>query len=299
MQNAKQEMQNAKSVLHFAFPVLHFAFSEFASRLRDHAAMLLLGMIVVSGCRKEPAARQEQNAAPQELTIAAAADLQYAMNDIAGEFRAAHPQIGVKITYGSSGNFYTQLVNHAPFDLFFSADASYPMKLAVAGLVAKDSSFPYAIGRIVLWAPKGSPFDPAARKMKGLLDPSFKRLAIANPQHAPYGRAAEAALKKYGIWNQLEPKLVQGENISQTAQFAQSGAADAGIIAMSLAESPAMKDAGTYYLIPADDYPTMEQVAVILATSKNLPAATQFKQFVQSAQGTSILKKYGFEIPKK
>jgi molybdate transport system substrate-binding protein len=269
--------------------------------------LLLLGicLLAVSGCNRstststQPAAGQEQKSAPQELSIAAAADLQYAMNDIAGAFRAAHPDIDVKVTYGSSGNFYSQLVNHAPFDLFFSADASYPKKLADAGLMVKDSAFTYAIGRIVLWAPKGSKFDPSTHQMKGLVDPSFKRLAIANPQHAPYGRAAEAALKKYGMWDQLQPKLVMGENISQTAQFAQSGAADAGIIALSLAESPQMKNAGTYYVIPRENCPTMEQVAMILASSKDVPAAMQFKQFVDSAKGASFLKQYGFEVPKK
>jgi molybdate transport system substrate-binding protein len=239
----------------------------------------------------------EQQAAPQELNIAAAADLQFAMADLAAEFRRSHPAVEPKITYGSSGNFYSQISNGAPFDLFFSADASYPKQLADHSLTVKDSEFTYGVGRIVLWVPNGSKFDPAKQGLSGLLDPSIQRVAIANPQHAPYGRAAQAALKTHKIWDELQPKLVQGADIAQAAQFVQSGAADAGIIALSLALSPRMKESGSYMVIPVSDYPTMNQVCVVLSQAKHPAAADAFRQFVMTGKGRSILSQYGFSLP--
>jgi molybdate transport system substrate-binding protein len=265
-------------------------------------------LLPLTGCKQsssssnnspaQPAATQSIPAnTPQELSIAAAADLRYALEDVAAEFRKAYPDLDVKITYGSSGNFFSQIVNHAPFDLFLSADASYPAKLLAQGEGAKGSAFTYAVGRIVLWAPKGSAFDPAKRKMQALLDPSLKKVAIANPDHAPYGRAAEAALKKYGIWDKLQPKLVRAANISEAATMVQSGATDVGVIALSLAMAPQMKDAGTFFEIPPEDYPTMNQVGVILSYAKNPGGAQAFKQFLLTAAARTILKRYGFGIP--
>jgi molybdate transport system substrate-binding protein len=265
---------------------------------------LVLCTLMATGCDKDrgaPTATSTQPAqqqpAPQELNIAAAADLQFAMVDLANEFRRSHPAIEPKITYGSSGNFYSQISNGAPFDLFFSADSSYPKQLAEHGLTVKDSEFTYGLGRIVLWVPNGSKFDPAKQGIDGLLDPAIHRVAIANPQHAPYGRAAEAALKTHKLWDELQPRLVQGADIAQTAQFVQSGAADAGIIALSLALSPRMKESGSYAVIPASDYPTMNQVGVVLSQAKHPAAADAFRQFVITEKGRSILKQYGFGLP--
>lgn len=265
---------------------------------------MLLCLLMVGGCKQSPSTSGTSSAsqpskanAQQELSIAAAADLRYALEDVAAAFRTSHPEYDVKVTYGSSGNFFSQISNHAPFDLFLSADASYPAKLVAQGEGAKDSEFTYAVGRIVLWAPNGSAFDPAKRKMQALLDPSLKKLAIANPDHAPYGRAAEAALKKYKLWDALQPKLVRAANISDAATMAQTGTTDVGIIALSLAVAPAMKNAGTYFEIPPEDYPAMNQVGVILSYAKNPAGAAAFKQFLAGAEGRAILKRYGFGLP--
>ena len=254
--------------------------------------------IFLAGCRKHVSTPQAV-APRKELNVAAAADLQFALAAIADQFRQSHPDIDVKITYGSSGNFYAQLVDHAPFDLFLSADTSYPTKLLDGGEAAKGSEFKYAVGRIVLWAGKGSPFDPAKRHLDVLRDPALKRLAIANPDHAPYGRAAQSALKKYDLWDTLQPKLVLGGNISETASMARTGAADVGIIALSLALSPRMTDAGTYFEIPVEDYPTITQEGVILSYAKNPKDAEEFKAVLIGKAARTILEQFGFGIPKE
>ncbi len=227
---------------------------------------------------------------PQKLSIAAAADLNFAMQDIAAKFRSAHPAVQLDVAYGSSGNFFAQIGNRAPFDIFLSADVEYPRKLAAAGVGAGNSVFTYAVGRIVVWVPAASPLDPAT----ALRDPSLKHLAIANPQHAPYGRAAQAALQSLGLYQALQPKLVLGENISQTLQFVESGAADAGIVALSLALAPPVRSRGRYWEIPADQYPRMEQGGIIL---KDSVAARDFRDFLLSGGGRRILKQYGFVVP--
>ncbi len=225
----------------------------------------------------------------QKLSVAAATDLNFALPEIARQFRASHPAVELDIAYGSSGNFFAQIGNRAPFDIFLSADVEYPRKLASAGLGAGNSVFTYAVGRIVVWVPAASPLDPAT----ALRDPSVKHLAIANPQHAPYGRAAQAALRTLGLYQSVEPKLVLGENIAQTLQFVESGAADAGIVALSLALAPPMHDRGRYWEIPLDAYPRMEQGGIILKDSK---AARDFCAFLLSDGGRRILKQYGFFV---
>ena len=236
--------------------------------------------------------------AAQQLTVAAAADLNYAMKDLAADFQKETGQ-KVELSFGSSGNFFSQIQSGAPYDLFFSADAGYPEKLAAAGKLDKDSLTTYAIGHLVLWVRNSSGLDPQAKKMDVLLDPAVRRIAIANPEHAPYGRAAMAAIEHFELKDKIAARLVFGENISQTAQFVQSGNAQAGLIALSLAASPAMKDAGKYWELPADSYPEMKQVVGILSTSKQKPAAAAFLKFVQSPKGTAVLEQYGFRVPGK
>jgi molybdate transport system substrate-binding protein len=230
-----------------------------------------------------------------EVRIAAAADLKLAMGELATGFEKASGT-KVDVTYGSSGNFFSQLQNGAPFDLFFSADIEYPRKLEAAGLTEMGTLHEYAIGRIVIWAPPGSKLDLAKLGWKALLDNQVQKIAIANPEHAPYGRAAVAALQKAGIYEQVKPKLVFGENISQAAQFVQSGNAQAGIVAMSLAVSPAMKN-GKQWEIPGDMHPAIEQAAIAMKGAKNKEAAKAFLEFVKSKDGRAILEKYGFVIP--
>lgn len=238
-------------------------------------------------------------ASATEITIAAAADLKFALDELASEFRTRHPAIGVKITYGSSGNFYAQLQNQAPFDLYFSADIEYPRKLAEAGHALDTRVFLYAVGRIVVWAPTHSPVDVEKLGIQSLLAPTVKKIAVANPKHAPYGIAAVEAMKSLQIYDRVEPRLVYGENIAQTAQFVQSGAADIGIIALSLAIAPQMREAGRYWEIPLHAYPMMEQGGIILKWAKDADAARAFRDFVLGEHGRAVLKRYGFFLPEK
>jgi len=232
----------------------------------------------------------------QEIRVAAAADLEFAMKDVAAQFEK---QTGTKVdvTYGSSGNFFSQLQNGAPFDLFFSADIGYPRTLEAAGLAEPGTVYEYAIGRIAIWTPADAKVDVVRLGWKTLLDARVQKIAIANPEHAPYGRAAVAALKKAGIYDQVKAKLVYGENISQAAQFVQSGNAQAGIVAMSLAVSPGMKE-GKRWEIAVDMHPSIEQAAILLKTSRNKTSARAFLEFVKSEGGRATLSKYGFTIPR-
>lgn len=232
-----------------------------------------------------------------ELRIAAASDLNFAMDEIVQEFQKDHPEITVKVTYGSSGNFYSQLSNQAPFDLFFSADISYPRKLSEQGLTLPRTEFLYAIGSIVIWVPRSSPIDVEQLKMEALRHESVRHIAIANPKHAPYGKAAEAALRSLGIYEAVQPKLVFGENISQTFQFVQSGNAEIGIVALSLALAPSVKDQGRYWKVPSDAYPCLEQGGVILKWVKNVEAAQSFRNFIMGSKGRPLLRRYGFYLP--
>lgn len=234
-----------------------------------------------------------------EILVAAASDLSAAAKEFIADFekRTGHT---VKLSLGSSGNFRAQIENGAPFDVFLSADLNYVRDLEKSGLTEAGSSFVYAIGRIVLWVPQKSTLDIRALGMKALLQPQARRIAIANPIHAPYGRAAVSAMEKAGVYASAKNKLVLGENISQTAQFVQSGSADIGIIALSLALADTMKSSGTYWEIPLDSYPAIEQGAVILSQARragHLVAAREFLDALRSTTGRAILQRYGFSLP--
>jgi molybdate transport system substrate-binding protein len=242
----------------------------------------LLFCLLSAACARRPA--------PHKLAIAAAADLNFALSDISREFRAAHPAVDLAIAYGSSGNFYAQIRNQAPFDVFLSADVEYPRRLVQEGIGARDSLFVYAVGRIVVWVPASSPLDPAT----ALRAASVRHVAIANPQHAPYGRAAEAALRSLGLYDGVAGKLVLGENVAQTLEFVQSGAADVAVVALSLALAPPVRGQGRYWNIPVGAYPNIEQGGVILRDST---AAREFRSFLLAASARRILKQYGFSLP--
>jgi molybdate transport system substrate-binding protein len=232
----------------------------------------------------------------QEITVAAAAD----MNAVLPELAARYPkQTGqaVKLSFGSSGNLTNQIRNGAPFDVFFSADEEYPKQLVADGLAVRDSLYRYAVGRLVLWVPSESTLDLQKLGMQALLDSSVTKIAVANPQHAPYGRAAEAALKHFGIYDQVAAKLVLGENVAQAAQFVESGNAQAGLIALSHALAPAMKNKGRYWMVPLDSYPPLNQAAVVLSRSKSQARARKFLEFVSAPEATSLLEAYGFSLP--
>lgn len=252
--------------------------------------MLLAAALLCTACAP-------RRLAPEKLTIAAAADLQFALEDVARQFHAAHPEVEMQIVYGSSGNFYAQIRNQAPFDVFLSADLEYPRQLAQQGLAAPDSVFQYAVGRLAVWVPAQSPLDVSRLQMQVFEDPSVKHVAIANPQHAPYGRAAEAALRKFGVYDRIAGKLVFAENIAQTLQFVQSGAADVGVVALSLAVAPAVRRQGRYWEVPLDAYPRLWQGGAILKRAQRSPAAAAFRAFLTSAAGRRILQQYGFSLP--
>ncbi len=235
-----------------------------------------------SGCAPRPA--------PHPLASAAAADLSFAMEELSRQFAGIAPGTRLEVAYGSSGTFFAQLQNGAPFDLFLSADLAYPRQLAAKGIGAGNSLFTYGAGRLVVWVPATSPLDPAA----ALNNRSWKHLAIANPQHAPYGRAAEAALRGMGLYDQVSPKLVLGENVAQALQFVESGAADVGIVALSLALAPATRALGRYWELPLDSYPPMEQGGMII---RDTAEARAFRAFLLSPAGRRILKQYGFYSP--
>jgi molybdate transport system substrate-binding protein len=231
------------------------------------------------------------------VRVAAASDLQYVFPDLMAAFAKAHPEIEIVPTYGSSGSFFAQLSNKAPFDLFLSADVDYPHKLVAAGRGASGTEFVYALGRVVLWVPNASKLHLLG--FADLLDPSVHKIAIANPRFAPYGRLAEAALRKQGLWTQVQDRLVMGENIAQAAQYAESGAADIGILAHSLTQSPRMRDNGRSWTIPADAHPKLEQGGVILNWAQNMAAAQAFKDFILSKEGRAVLQQSGFELPRE
>jgi len=231
----------------------------------------------------------------QTLRVAAAADLQLAMNDLGKQFEK-NSGTKLAINYGSSGNFQAQLENGAPFDIFFSADAMYAERLARAGVADAQSLTVYAQGHLVLWAPAGENLGLAGKGFDALKDPRVQKIAVANPELAPYGRAAVAALEKVGLYDQIKDKLVYGENISQAAQFAQSGSAQVGVIALSLTFAGSMKG-GEKWEIPAEYYPPIQQEAVIINSSPNKPAAKAFLAFVKSQEGRKILSDYGLTPP--
>jgi molybdate transport system substrate-binding protein len=235
--------------------------------------------------------------AVQPLVVAAAADLKFALDEVVVKYRQVRPGVDVNLVFGSSGRFYAQLVSGAPFDVYLSADVAYPRRLVEEGIALAGSEFPYAVGRIVLWVPKESQLAVEKDGMKVLQSGAVKRLAIANPQHAPYGKAAEAALKKYGLYDQMKDKLVLGENAAQAAQFAQTRSVDAAILPLSLASAPALATDGRYWLIPMEAHPKLEQVGVRIRASTNPDAAKHFAEFLAGPDGRAILKRYGFILP--
>lgn len=237
-------------------------------------------------------ARQENARVP----VAAASDLKFALDDVAAAF-LRDTGLRVQPVYGSSGNFVRQIEQGAPFELFLSADEDFIFRLAQKGL-ARDRGALYGIGRIVLFVPAGSPIDPAG-DLSGLRSALARverlRFSIANPEHAPYGRAAEQALRHAGLWEPLQRRLVLGENVSQAAQFATSGNAQGGIFAYSLALSPAVQGRGRFSLIDGGWHRPLRQRMVLLRNAR--PAAARFYDYLQQVAARRILERYGFTLP--
>lgn len=239
---------------------------------------------------------QTAPAAEPPPTIAAASDLAFALEEAARGFHAATGR-SVKLTMGSSGNFFRQIQQGAPFQLFLSADEDFVFRLADAGL-ARDRGALYAIGRLVLVVPPDSPLQPdgTLQDLRVALQAGrVTRFAIANPEHAPYGKRAEEALRHIGLWDAIRDRLVLGENVSQAAQFAVSGGAQGGIVAYSLVLTPQFEKLGRHALIPAEWHQPLRQRMALLKQAG--PTAQAFYQYLQGPQGRAVFIRYGFALP--
>ena len=242
------------------------------------------------------AQKNQETKIGSELSVAAAADLSTVLKEI-GDAYEKKTGVKLKLSFAASGALTQQIQNGAPFDLFFSADMDYPRQLAAAGQADGSSLSQYAIGRLVLWVPADSPLDVEHQGMHVLFDPSVKKIAIANPQHAPYGRAAVAALKHDGMYDRVADRLVLGENISQAAQFVESGNAQAGFVALAHAVAPSMRGKGKYWEVPVDAYPPLAQGVVLLSHSQHKKEATEFLEYIKTKDSAELFRKYGFTLP--
>lgn len=252
------------------------------------AVLALAAMLLTGGCSTSQPEPQGS-----VVQVAAAADLQFALPEILELVAATHPEITVEVTYGSSGQFVQQIANGAPFDMYLSADLSYPRELVELGLAQQDDVFAYAVGRLVLWAPEGSPVDVSAG-LSVLTDDAIRTVAVANPEHAPYGRAALAALESAGVAELVQPKLVLGENVAQAAEFVRSGNAQVGIVAMSLVLADPLRDQGQWVEVPLESFPRLEQGGVVLASAQDPDAARALRGVLLSDPGRDVLARYGF-----
>lgn len=250
-------------------------------------ALLILGLFLVPNSKAQSG---------NDLTVAAAADLSSALKDIGDGFEK-NTSTHLKLSFGASGALTQQIENGAPFDVFFSADMDYPRQLVRDGQADGSTLYQYAIGKLVLWVPADSPLDVAHKGMDVLLDPSVKKISIANPQHAPYGRAAVEALKHAGLYDRLADKIVIGENVSQAAQFAESGNAQAGFVALAHAIAPAMQGKGKYWEVPADYYAPLAQGVVVISRSPHKKETAQFLEYIKAKPAREIFQKYGFTLP--
>ena len=250
------------------------------------ALVLLSGLrlsgLLLSGCtQNHPLMSQSGiSSGKNKISIAAASDLKFVFPELIEEFQRLYPEIMVQTTFGSSGNFFAQLSNRAPFDLFFSADHAYPRKLIDQGDAVQDSEFAYASGHLVLWVPNDSPLDLNHEGIQVLSD--------------PYGRAAEGALQHFGLEESLKDRIVLGDNVAQAALFVESGAADVGIVAASLASAAPMRSRGRSWQLPTESYPALQQVGVMMTWANDRSACERFREFVLSDAGQAILRQHGF-----
>jgi len=234
-------------------------------------------------------------ASAQTLYIAAAADLVYCLEVLNRQFKQQYPQAQLKVTTGSSGHFFSQIQQDAPYEVYMSADIRYPKQLIAENVADGQSLFVYAIGQIALWTNK--PQVAVSQGLSILTQTHIKRIAIAHPEHAPYGQAAKAALQQAKMWQAIQPKLVLGENIAQTLQFVQTQNADVGVVALSLLRAPQLAGQGQYWLIPAHFYPPLEQAMVVTKRGQNNRLAYDYLKFIKSPPAQKILADYGFLAP--
>lgn len=266
-----------------------------------HLALLLA--LLLAGCASadtSPGAGAGPHAGAGDVSgtvrIAAAADLRFALDEVLVLVAEQHPQVSTTVTYGSSGQFLQQISNGAPFDLYLSADAAYPRELVAAGLAEQDELFDYAVGRLALWVPDGSALDPGDG-LSVLTDPRVRRVSIANPEHAPYGVAAVAAMRAAGVHDDVADRLVLGENVSQAAEFVRTGQADAGVVALSLVLAEPTRDVGEWAEVPPELFPTLLQGGVVLGAAHDPAAARAVRDVLLGEPGREVLDRYGFARP--
>jgi molybdate transport system substrate-binding protein len=265
-----------------------------SSRMKFLSGVLLAAAFVLASSL----AVATGNESGPEITVAAAADLSAALQEVTADYEK---QTGTKVrlSFGSSGALTQQIENGAPFDVFFSADMDYPRQLITHDAADAGSLYRYAVGKLVLWVPADSPLDVEHKGLNVLINPSVKKISIANPQHAPYGRAAVAALKHAGIYDRVADRLVMGENVSQAAQFVESGNAQVGFVALSHAIAPAMQGKGKYWQIPQEAYPALDQGVVILSHSGHKKDAADFLEYIKTKNVVAVLQRYGFTVPEQ
>ncbi len=230
------------------------------------------------------------------LTVAAAADLQPALRQIAAAYEE-QSGLRLRLVFGSSGGLTTQIENGAPYDVFLSADTSYPNRLVAENLAVRDSMTVYAAGKLVLWAHQNPRLDIRALGWRALATPEIHRIAIANPKFAPYGKAAVTALSRLNLYEAMQTELVLGENVAEAAQFVISGNAQVAILPLSLARTPEMMRLGQYVELPADSYGPIQQAGVVLRKSKNQKAAESFLEYLKSKAAEGVLQRWGFALP--
>ena len=235
--------------------------------------------------------------APAPVVVAAAGDLRGVLEELKAGFEARRPDVQLQLSFGASGSLTAQILQGAPFDLFLAADEGYPEQVRKAGLAADAGPFPYATGSLTLWVRKDLGLDPVRDAWKVLTSNRIQKIAIANPQVAPYGRAAEAALRHEALYDAVKPRLVFADNIAQAAQFCQTGTAEAGLLSAAQANNPALRTMGIAWKVPADAYPPLRQAGVILKRTPYLEQAQAFQAYLVGPDGQGILAKHGFAKP--
>ena len=254
-------------------------------------------MTVLLGCALAAGFPGYAQTPPVQVAVAAAGDLRGVLEDLKTGFEAGHPQVRLMLSYGASGSLTAQIQQGAPFDLFLSADEGFPNQLQKAGLVTDPGGFPYAVGCLVLWVRKDLGLDPARDGWKVLSSPAIRKISTANPVTAPYGRAAEAALRSAQLYDAVKPRLVFADNIAQAAQFLQAGTAEAGLISFAQAQNPALSQNGAIWKVPAEAYPPLRQAGVILRRSVCQDQARAFQAYLTGPDGQAAFARHGYTKP--
>ena len=259
------------------------------------ALLVVVCVTILGGCTKPAPPRALK--APTRIRVAAATDLRSCLEALTNAFQVEHPNFDLLPTFGASGVLLTQLKSGLETDLYLSADVAYAHDLAAAGLAAEADVFESGQGRLVIWVRNESPIDVLKLGAEALLDPSVRRVAIANPLHAPYGRAAVAALEHLGLHDRLKEKLAVGESAAQAAHYVESGAAEVGILPMALAKGARLAESGRFWAVPAEAHPPIRHGGAIHARAIDREATVAFRDFLLSPAGRAILARYGFEFP--